>query len=84
MLRLSYAFSETPVMLVAPYESFYQLNKADWGLESGFDQNRLFAGVGIPSALGPRFELGFMHVFQNRSPTDHILKILAVNVFWTF
>ncbi len=84
MARGTYTFSGLPLMLVLWNETFYQFNKTDWGLASGFDQNRLFAGLGFPSTLGPRFEIGFMNVFQNREPTDHSLKILAVNVFWTF
>lgn len=84
MARGSYAFSGVPLMLVLWNESFYQFNKTDWGVASGFDQNRLFAGLGFPTTLGPRFEIGFMNVFQNREPTDHMLKILSSNVFWTF
>ncbi|MDZ4694780.1 MAG: DUF2490 domain-containing protein [Deltaproteobacteria bacterium] len=84
MARGTYTFSGLPLMLVLWNETFYQFNNTDWGLASGFDQNRLFAGLGFPTASGPRFEVGFMNVFQNREPTDHSLNILAVNAFWTF
>lgn len=79
--RASFRPPEADVMLVAWDEAFLQLGDTDWGAEGGFDQNRLFVGVGFPSQSGVRFEVGYLNVFLNRQPLE-IAHVLAINGFF--
>lgn len=65
-------------------EIFYHLNDTDWGAESGFNQNRAFAGVGYqPSPDCPwRVEVGYLHqVIEASAANDRNHHILSVNIF---
>ena len=84
MARTTYRTSESGVLLILFDEFFYQLNDVAGAMAAGFDQNRVFAGVGFPSALGVRFEVGYLNVYAKRSPTSHLDHNLAINAFWTY
>ena len=73
--------------LVAWDELFIHLNDTDWGAESGFNQNRVFVGLGWTP--GPkakwRTEIGYLNQFiRRKSAGDRYNHILSVNWFWTF
>jgi hypothetical protein len=70
------------LQLVGWDEIFVGLNATDWGTPRGYDQNRLFLGVGVDTALrNVRIEAGYMNVVLRRdTQMDHIL---AVNLFAT-
>jgi len=64
-------------------ELFIGLNDTDWGQSAGYDQNRLFVGVALPTvATWARFEAGYLFVHLNRD-TDQVFHVLALNVFLT-
>lgn len=75
--------AETNLQLVAWDELFLGLNETDWGTPQGFDQNRLFVGLGTDAKLkGVRVEAGYLNVVLRRdTQIDHAL---AVNLFVTF
>lgn len=74
----------SPIFFAVWDELFWQLNDTDWGAESGFDQNRLFVGLGVPTGLtGLRAEVGYMYVYVNRSALDHHDHVLAINLFYS-
>lgn len=79
--RASFRPPEADVMLVAWDEAFLQFNDTDWGAAGGFDQNRLFVGVGFPSQSRVRFEVGYLNVLLNRDPLQ-IAHVLAINGFY--
>lgn len=64
-------------------ELFVQLNDTDWGQRPGFDQNRLFLGVGrwmIPAAV--RVEAGYFNQYIQRVPAaDLWVHALMVNTY---
>jgi len=66
-------------------EGFFALNDTDWGAEAGFDQLRLFAGIGREIARGVRFEGGYLNQYI-RSPrgSDRANHILSINFFLDF
>ncbi len=80
--RASWSPPAGDVMLVAWDEAFLQLNDTDWGASRGFDQNRLFVGVGFPSRSGVRFEVGYLNVLLHREPFQ-IAHVLAINGFFS-
>ena len=65
-------------------EAFFHLNDTDWGAESGFDQNRLFVGIGLKRNPDSRWrvEVGYLnqHV-DRRGPGNLTNHLLSVNVF---
>jgi len=66
-------------------ELFFHLNDTDVGINSGFDQNRAFVGIGYqPSAKFPsRVEVGYLNQFINSSgPVDRMNHILSINFFY--
>lgn len=47
-------------------ELFVNVNSADWGPRAGFDQFRVFGGIGVPLARGLWIEGGYMNQYVNR------------------
>ncbi len=71
--------------LVAWNETFFHLNNTDWGAETGFDQNRLFLGLGIENrfATRGRFEIGYLNQTIDQSgPSVRSNHILSLNYFY--
>lgn len=67
-------------LLVFSNEAFFGFNQTSWGAPSGFDQNRAFAGLGLPSRSGVRFECGYLNVYFNRAP-GQMVHGLSINAF---
>lgn len=71
--------------LVCWDEVFFNMNDTDWGAESGFDQNRVFVGVGIKRHARSRLrtEIGYLNqsidLPTNPNRSNHIL---AINLFY--
>ncbi len=72
--------SSVPLQLVVWDEAFFGINDADWGPLAGYDQNRLFMGLGTDTKLdGVRVEAGYQLVhLRGNAPLVHVL---AVNLF---
>lgn len=65
-------------------EIFVNFNDTDWGADSGFGQNRLFAGFGvfIDSKKHYRFELGYLNQFVSRESQDDLMNhLISANLF---
>lgn len=84
-LRGDYTFAEdAPWLVAATNELFVHLNDVDGGPRAGFDQNRLFVGVGLRASDGTRVELGPMLTYTARPQGDDLLAgILATNIFFS-
>lgn len=77
--------SHPRLSLIGWNEFFFHLNDTDWGTRTGFDQNRVFAGLGIKRDPRSRVrtEVGYLH--QNLDlPTaaDRSHHILSINVYY--
>ncbi len=71
--------------LVAWDEVFFHLNDTDWGARSGFDQNRIFIGLGwTPTRDGRwRTEVGYLNQTINRSSAaNQVNHIFSVSLFY--
>lgn len=72
--------------LEAYEEAFFNLNDTRWGQDTGFAQNRLFAGVGMK--LGDqnrtKVEVGYLNQFIERGSVDSLNHILSINLFLKF
>lgn len=75
-----------PAQLVAWDEVFVGLNNTDWNTRRGFDQNRLFVGLGTDTRVdGVRVEAGYLNVAY-RKPDDGERRVdhaVMVNLFMT-
>jgi hypothetical protein len=58
MFRAQYTLPDSPrCSLVGWDEVFFLLNDTDWGARAGFDQNRIFLGVGFTPDLAARIRI---------------------------
>ena len=70
---------------VAWDEIFVHLNDTDWGAQGGFDQNRLFLGLGFKQDPNSpvRVEVGYLNQFIDRLATHNLCNhLISVNLFW--
>ena len=76
----------TNLRLVAYDEVFLGMNDTDAGPRSGYDQNRLFAGVAIPieAPVGTTLEIGYLNQHVRRRGDDPLNHILSLNLFLDF
>ena len=89
MLKLT-----TPIPLVSPNislvvwnEIFTNLNSTDAGTQSGFNQNRAFAGMGYRINKNMSVEVGYMNQYINRPNNprlDQMLHVLSVTMLLNF
>lgn len=71
--------------LVGYDEIFLAMNDTDWGARSGFDQNRLFAGLGWQWTRGQTFEVGYLNQFIKRRGRDDLMNhVLSLNLLMQF
>lgn len=85
LVRAQHNLPQSPrFTLVAWDEAFFHLNDTDWGAQTGFDQNRLFAGFGVKHKPDSpwRTEIGYLNQFiDNPGGSDRQHHILSVNVY---
>jgi hypothetical protein len=66
-------------------EVFVNMNSTDWGARDGFDQNRVFAGLGIHLVPGWVTEVGYMNQYIDRDRrADASNHVLSLTLFLNF
>jgi len=85
-VRLQRQFPSFPrLSFVVWDEVFFHLNDTDWGVRSGFDQNRVFVGLGMKRQPDSRMraEIGYLNqsleISTNPNRSHHLL---AINLFY--
>lgn len=73
---------KSPIQLVVWNESFFGLNRTDWGARGGVDQVRTFIGVALPVAKNVSVEPGYFNQTVFRVGPDRVNHALAAHVFW--
>lgn len=58
---------ESQIRLVGSMELIFNANDTDWGVDSGLDQLRSFAGINLPLAHGVALEAGYLNQYQRRA-----------------
>jgi hypothetical protein len=85
MLKASMPLDINPQLsLIISDELFVNLNHTDWGVRSGFDQNRLFAGVGYVFNPHAKVEAGYLNQYVNSTPIDKMNHVLTGTVSLSF
>ena len=70
--------------LVGSNEIFIHLNDTDWGARSGFDQNRLFLGLGYNMSPKLRAEVGYLNQHVNTATIDRRNHVLSTTFSFSF
>ena len=78
-LRATYGLVEGPWYLVGFDEVFANLNSKGEGPVGGFEQNRLFFGLGGQVAARVKLEMGYQWGYQERRGEDLVTHTILVN-----
>ena len=82
-LKAAHPLWSSPWYLVGSEEVFVNLNSQGEGPVSGFEQNRLFAGLGVHLGRHLRAELGYLWRFEReRSGLDRSDHVISLNLFF--
>ena len=85
LFRAHHQLPQSPrLSLVAWDELFVNLNDTDWGAASGFDQNRVFVGIGWKNCPDSplRTEIGYLNqTINNPGAPDRSHHILSINFY---
>lgn len=65
-------------------ELFINTRSTDWGALSGFDQNRIFAGVAWQAASNARFEIGYINQYVRGHTLDRMNHVLSTSLLLRF
>ncbi|MGB4811363.1 MAG: DUF2490 domain-containing protein [Methylophilaceae bacterium] len=85
MIKVSVPFSFNPSLsAIASDEYFVRLNNTDWSGTSGFDQNRLFLGMGYKFNDHLKLEAGYLNQYVNKPNVDNMNHILSTSVGYSF
>jgi Protein of unknown function (DUF2490) len=85
MVRLTMPSEQAPKFsLIGSNEVFVNLNDTDWGMRSGFDQNRLFFGIGYSVNSKLRLEAGYLNQHVNTATIDRRNHVLSTSLSFTF
>ena len=70
--------------IVASEELFINLNKTDWGLNRGNDQNRVFLGINWAFTPSTSIETGYLNQYVNTRNIDRVNHVLATTLRLNF
>lgn len=84
MLKTSVPLPFAPSFnLVVSEEYFVNINKTNWGADNGFDQNRVFGGIGFNFNKNIKAEVGYMNQYIHKAiGSDQMNHLLSVNLFF--
>lgn len=85
LLRASKPLTALPrLSLLLWNELFVNFKDTDWGAESGFDQNRLFAGAAWNMRPDARLEFGYINQYVRGSRQDSMNHVLSTTFLFNF
>lgn len=83
--RANVAFRpDVPILVATWNEAFIHLNDVAWGPRGGFDQNRLFLGIGVKGPATSRVEVGYLNVTVSSPTALTIAHNMSFNLFADF
>ena len=85
MIRLTRPFESDPnFSTVVSNEIFFNMNDTDWGARSGFDQNRLFGGLGYAISPMVRVEAGYLNQYVDTATVNRMNHVLSLSMSLNF
>lgn len=82
IFRLAYPLSFAPGFMLVGWEEYFVNINSTGPYKAGFDQNRVFVGVGYNLDENIRTEVGYMNQYINRDATaDLMTHVLSLNLF---
>lgn len=85
LLRVSKPLAAMPSMSPVLWnEVFFNFRDTDWGAQSGFDQNRLFAGIAWQARPDVRLEFGYLNQYVRGRAADSMNHVLSTGLFLNF
>lgn len=84
-LTLNFPIENYPNLSTLLFDEYHlNLNETDYGARSGFDQNRLFAGMAWKASNQTLVEFGYLNQYVNRRNEDAMNHVLAATVYFSF
>lgn len=81
MLKITRPFTAHPhLSWVLSDELFINLNQTDWGVQRGFDQNRLFLGLHWTLSARCSLESGYLNQYSNGHTIDRENHVLSTTL----
>ena len=70
--------------IIASEELLINLNKTDWGVNRGNDQNRAFIGINWALTPSTSIETGYLNQYVNTRNIDRVNHVLATTLRLNF
>lgn len=84
-LAINIPFAHHPNLSTLISNEYHQnLNRTDYGARSGFDQNRLFAGLAYKMSPQSLIEVGYLNQYVNRRNEDAMNHVLSTTIYYNF
>lgn len=84
-LTLNIPWKDHPTLSTLIFDEYHHnLNSTDYGARSGFDQNRLFAGVAWVTSPKTLVEIGYLNQYINRKNIDAMNHVFSTTVYFNF
>ena len=85
MIKATIPLDINPKLSIVAYdELFINLNKTDWGINRGNDQNRAFIGINWAFTPSTSIETGYLNQYVNTRNTDRLNHVLATTLRLNF
>lgn len=85
MFKVSVPMPFAPAFsFVVSDEYFANLNKTNYGADDGFDQNRVFGGIGYNFNKNIKTEIGYINQYIRKAGPDLMDNILSVNLYLNY
>lgn len=85
LFRLSYPLSFAPGFMLVGWEEYFVSLNSTGTFVSGFDQNRVFVGLGYNIDENIRTEIGYMNQYINRDTTSDLINhVLSMSLLLNY
>lgn len=85
MFRLAYPLGFASGFMLVGWEEYFVNINSTGTFKSGFDQNRVFVGVGYNVDENIRTEIGYMNQYINKDATDDFIShVLSMSLFLNY
>jgi hypothetical protein len=80
-VKVVYPFTDK-ISVVGSEELLISLNSVDWGPQAGFNQNRIFVGMGYNINKTYRTEVGYMNQYIDRGIVNDLMNnLISLNLY---